>query len=307
MAEGKRVELEQCGRRISAEEVEHIRETVGMFPQLSLKELASTLSEHLEWYTAGGTEKRDACLKLLLKLDTGGVVKLSARQKERSWSRAARVIEFTERTEAGEGIEGTLGELGGVELKAAEDQEEKGLWNEYVQRYHPLGYKRPFGYRLRYFICSRRGRLGCVLLSGAAKSLGVRDRWIGWSDRGRVLNLSWVTGNNRYLVFPWVRVKNLASHVLAQLVRRVGEDWYGRWGYSPVLMESFVDPAHHAGSCYKAAGWEFLGMTTGAGLVRPGAEYTTSAKMIFVKPLREDFRELLCSEQLLRNHGRRVE
>ena len=73
MVEKERVELEQCGRRISEEEVEHIRETVGMFPQLSLKELASTLSEHLEWYTAGGTVKRDACLKLLLKLDAGGV------------------------------------------------------------------------------------------------------------------------------------------------------------------------------------------------------------------------------------------
>ena len=307
MAEGKRVGLEQCGRRISEEEVEHIRETVRMFPQLSLKELASTIGEHLEWYTAGGTAKRDACLKLLLKLDAGGVVRLSERQKERSWSRAARLIEFTERTEAGERIEGTLGELGGVELKRADDREEKRLWNEYVQRYHPLGYKRPFGYRLRYFICSRRGRLGCVLLSGAAKSLGVRDRWIGWSERARILNLSWVTGNNRYLVFPWVSVRNLASHVLAQLVRRVREDWYGQWGYSPVLMESFVDPAHHAGSCYKAAGWQHLGMTTGEGLVRPGAEYTTSGKMIFVKPLQEDFRELLCSEQLLQSHGRRVD
>lgn len=117
--------------------------------------------------------------------------------------------------------------------------------------------------------------------------------------------MSWVVGNSRFLIFPWVEVKNLASHVLGLLARRVGEDWEARWGYRPVLLESFVDPAHRGGSCYKAAGWQVVGMSTGEGLVRPGASYTTTPKMIFLKPLQGDFRELLCSPELLVRAGRR--
>jgi len=140
--------------------------------------------------------------------------------------------------------------------------------------------------------------LGCVVLSGPAKALTARDRWIGWEDRQRLANLPWVINNSRYLIFPWIEVANLASHVLGQLARRVGDDWERRWGYRPVLLETFVDPAHFRGSCYRAAGWERLGRTTGEGLVRPGKQYQTSPKLIFAKPLQADFRRLLCSDRL---------
>jgi hypothetical protein len=136
------------------------------------------------------------------------------------------------------------------------------------------------------------------VLSGPAKALTARDRWIGWEDRQRLKNLPWVLNNSRFLIFPWVEVANLASHVLGQLARRVGDDWEARWGYRPLLLETFVDPAHFHGGCYRAAGWELLGRTTGEGLVRPGRQYRTSPKLIFAKPLQADFRRLLCSDQL---------
>ena len=98
-------------------------------------------------------------------------------------------------------------------------------------------------------------------------------------------------------MFPWVMVKNFSSHVLAQLARRIEDDWQWYWGYGPVLMETFVDPLYE-GNCYKAAGWKYLGMTTGEGLVREGKTYATRPKKIFVKPLAKNFRALLCSEQL---------
>ena len=98
-------------------------------------------------------------------------------------------------------------------------------------------------------------------------------------------------------IFQWVRVKNLASHVLGHTGRRIQEDWEERWGYRPVLMETFVDPRRYHGSCYKASNWEYLGMTTGEGLVRKGKKYTTTPKMIFVKPLVKDFRTLLYLDQ----------
>ena len=63
-------------------------------------------------------------------------------------------------------------------------------------------------------------------------------------------------------------------------------------------METFVDPQYYHGSCYKGANWDYLGMTTGEGLVRKGKRYSTTPKMIFVMPLVKDFRSLLSSEQL---------
>lgn len=145
-----------------------------------------------------------------------------------------------------------------------------GLWNEYVSRYHYLGYKRPFGCFLRCFVQSPQGLLGCLMFQGASKALRSRDRWIGWTQTQRLRNLPWVINNTRFLIFPWVQLKNLASHILGQVARRIREDWQDRWGYSPVLMETFVDPHHYQGSCYKGANWQYLAMSTGDGLVRKG-------------------------------------
>ena len=110
----------------------------------------------------------------------------------------------------------------------------------------------------------------------------------------RLQRLPWIINNNRYLLFPWVEVSNLASHVLGQLALRVADDWQDQFNYRPVLMETFVDPAYK-GSSYKAAGWQYVGMSSGQGLVREGCRYSTRAKRIFLKPLQDDFRTALCS------------
>jgi hypothetical protein len=240
----------------------------------------------------------DACTKLLEKLESKGLIRLPTKQEQYRRNRSQRPITLTSRTERRADITGNLKDIGQVRVEAVSDKESTGLWNEYVSRYHYLGYKQPFGYFLRYFIESEQGILGCLLFAGAAKALGVRDRWIGWREPDRLRNLAWVINNSRFLIFPWVSVKNLASHVLGQVNRRLQADWHQRWGYSPVLMETFINPAKYCGSCYKAANWQYLGMTTGEGLVRKGKRYRTSPKMILVKPLVKAFRSLLCSQQL---------
>jgi len=293
--------ITQCGREITDQELDLILETVKMFPKLSQTDLAETICEHLGWYTASGRYKREACLKLMKKLEAGGALKLP---EKRGYSVSNQPgILLTARTAPSySAVESNLGELEPINLEVAAGKETTKLFNEYLYRYHYLRYKQPFGCYLRYFIKCERGLLGCVLFSGAAKSLGSRDRWIGWTDGQRLLNLGWVINNNRFLIFPWVKVKNLSSHVLGKVAKCIGNDWYNLWGYSPVLMETFVDPRHHEGSCYKAAGWEYLGMTTGEGLVRKGKNYRTTPKKIFVKSLVDNFRQLLCSKGLV---GRR--
>jgi len=297
MGEGILEGVVQCGRQLIAEELEDILTTVGMFPRLSRRELAQTLCEHLEWVSATGSYKTDACIKLLEKLEAAGWIELPRKREVRASAGKAQC--WTYRTDPGSDICGRLGELEPVWLDVILEREGTELWNEYVGRYHYLGYKKPFGCFLRYFIVSGRGVVGCVLFAGAAKSIGARDRWIGWSEGQRLKNLPWVVNNTRFLIFPWVRVMHLASHVLGQVAKRLREDWDERWGYRPVLMESFVDPALFAGTCYRAAGWISLGKTTGEGLRRPGRQYKTTPKMIYVRPLVEDFRRAFCSDGLV--------
>lgn len=303
MGEGVDTGWVHVGRAISAEELALIRETVELFPSLSRAELAETLCDHLRWYTASGTRKRRACERLLERLEARGWVRLPEKKcrRERPVASAPRI---TAQTQAGEPVWGELGELGRVGLRVVERRQERALWNEYVQRYHYLGYRSPAGCRLRYFIESARGRLGCVLLAGAARAVAVRDEWIGWTRAERLRNLGWVVNNTRFLLFPWVRVPHLASHVLGQLARQVGQDWQGRWGYRPVLLETFVDPARYRGTCYRASGWEVLGPTTGQGLARPGKAYQTTAKLVYVRALQKGFRQVLCADALV---GRPVE
>jgi len=286
------------GREISDEEILQIQETVNLCRGLSRTELAQTIAEHLQWYRASGTNKQDACLKLLEKLELQGVLQLPLKRK-RSQPRVKRANQLSGRTGRHPAIVCPLKQLGTVELEVVTDKDTLILWQEYVARYHYLGYKKPFGYRLRYFIKSDRGRLGCIQYSGAAKCMGARERWIGWTQPQRLRNLPWVINNSRYLIFPWVKVANLASHVLGLVSRQIRGHWQVSWGYAPVLMETFVDPLHYRGSCYQAANWQYIGMTTGQGLVRAGKRYETSAKKIFLKPLVKNYRQLLCSQKLV--------
>ena len=292
--------ITQCGREITVQEIEEIKETVRLCRKLSRQELMATIAENLQWYTASGTNKIDACFKLLEKLELQGFVQLPAKNTK-SKHRVKKPIAITDKTATQPDITCKLKELHPVELEIVniKDKAITALWKEYVSRYHYLGYYKPFGYTVKYFIKSKRGRLGCVLFSGASKSMGIRERWIGWTENQRLNNLAWVINNSRFVIFPWVKVKNLASHVLGQISRQIKAHWQERWGYSPVLIETFVDPAHYQGTCYKAANWQCLGMTTGQGLVRKDKIYTTSPKMIFIKPLVKNYRDLLCSEKLV--------
>ena len=290
-------------KEFTTKEIGHIQEVARFFPKLSRHELANTLCEHLDWYSPSGASKVKGCLTLLERLADQNLLVLPDKS---SCGRLTpdKPPSLTQRTLEKPLIKGSLKEFAPIELQILHNKEPIQLWNEYVQRYHPLKFRRPFGHWLRYFLIADHEPLGCLLISGAAKALHQRDHWIGWSVVQRRRNLSWVINNSRYLIFPWVQIPHLASHVLAQLTRRVASDWENRWGYRPVLMETFVDPEHYSGTCYKAAGWLNVGITTGKGISRPGKAYKTTPKNIFVKPLTRQFRPLLCSQQI---QGRTIE
>lgn len=297
MADDSTTILSACGRTVGPEEVRHARELVQLCSGLSRAELALTLCEHWGWVGATGKPQTRACGKLLERLERDGELELPAKQESQRRVRSSSGLKVAvEQTAPGELLECELGAVRPVRLELVEGPEQTALWNAFVERYHPLGYKRPFGCSLRYFVASCRGRLGCLLLAAGARALRCRDEWIGWSAQQRLSNLPFVVNNSRFLVFPWVHVPHLASHVLGQLSRQLRQDWEARWGYQPVLLETFVDPAHRSGVSYRAAGWLVLGETTGSGLRLHGHSYQTSRKLIFVRPLVRDFRTRLLSE-----------
>ncbi|MBU0972992.1 MAG: DUF4338 domain-containing protein [Proteobacteria bacterium] len=289
-----------CGRPITHREFMEIRETVKSFGNLSRKELTHTICEHLDWRTASGTNKWDACLKMLKQFENKGLLSLPAKQIQ-SRPKPSPIV-FSSKTAPGPDIIGRLKEIGPVELIQASTPNQVRVWNEYMDRYHYLGYNQPFGYTMRYTIQAQKRPLGCILFSGAAKAIGIRDQWIGWDANQRILNLAWVVNNTRFLIFPWVKVKYLASHVLGKIGRQIGQDWYKQWGFYPALLETFVDPAYYQGTCYKAANWTYLGMTTGKGLARKQKTYHTSPKKIFVRPLIKNFRNILYRKDKNRHH-----
>lgn len=286
-----------AGRIFTKQELEDIKYIVRRFKHLTRTELAHTICEGLEWFAPNGKYKRDACMALLEKLEAKGEIVLPAKRKtvvRNPYVPFAQSDELQEQAV----LSGTVSQYAPIALEPVQDQADVRLWNSFIERYHMLGYKRPFGAHQRYFIWSSaepKRRLGCLLFSASAWALAERDNWIGWSREDRSQRLHLVVNNTRFLIFPWVKIKNLASKALAIASCQIVVDWQERYGYAPVLLETFVDTAHYAGTCYRAANWIDLGLTAGRGRMDRTHEHALSRKRIFVYPLRRDFRAQLCS------------
>lgn len=295
--------LRHGGCEVTTNDITYIRHFLVKFPTLSRTETILTLSEHLGWTTPAGAPKYDAARSLLERLDQAQEIHLPPYKTDGPGSgkrqgRRRSVPEVLIAPDSPPPMECLLTDLAPVRLRMATNHCDEKHVNACLQHFHPLGYSKPFGFFGRYLIESNAGVLGCILLSGAARTLAARDLRIGWTPTQRRCNLSWVINNSRFLIFPSVKVPHLASHVLGQLARQLPDDWERRWSYRPLLLETFVDPVYYRGSCYLGAGWENLGHTSGRGLARPGRRYQSSPKLIFIKPLHPQWLERLSSDDL---------
>jgi hypothetical protein len=189
-------------------------------------------------------------------------------------------------------LRGSVGEFGPVVLEPVGDDNGQLLFRELVGRYHYLGHKVPFGAHLRYLLWVTRPErqiVGCLQFSSPAWRMAARDRWIGWDERARKRNLQKVVSNSRFLIVPWVEIRNLASSILSMAVRRIGSDWSARYAIDPVLAETLVDGQRFGGTCYRAANWIALGQTTGRGRMDRGHRRASlTPKTLLVYPLVAD-------------------
>ena len=277
-----------CGRRFTRQQIADIQQTVATFPALSRKELAQTICEHLRWRTPGGSNRVAAALGLLEKLAQAGIVQLPPKRVESIRSGPRQPPPATRRSDPQPLIETGLRELLPLRLLPVEQGVDVQLFNEYIERHHYLGYRQPRGPHLRYFLLDRHGRrLGCLLFSQATHSLRCRDEWIGWQPEQYKKHLDLVLSQPRFLVFPWVRVKCLASKALSLALRQLPQDWQQRYRTKPVLVETFVDAQRFRGTCYRAANWQCIGQTRGR------ADAGRTRKDVYVYPLARDFRAIL--------------
>lgn len=284
------------GRGFTPAERELIGAVVRDFPSLSRMELAHTVCELLGWQRPSGRLKGRECREFLERLEADGLLRLPSKQSGRPVG-AKTSVPMTARGERQNELVGEVGDVAPILLEVVCTADQRLEFRELVGRHHYLGHAVPFGAQLRYLAYASRPTrrvVGCLQFSSPAWRMAVRDAWIGWDEPARQRNLQRVVNNSRFLILPWVRVKNLASLVLAQALRRLGADWEARYGVRPVLVETLVDAARFAGHCYRAANFRVLGPTTGRGRMdRHWRRQGAAVKTVLVYPLVPDARQRL--------------
>jgi hypothetical protein len=285
-----------CGRTFASDEVELMCQTAAEFSGLGVTEIARTVCELLEWKRPNGGLKHHECRQLLERLAAEGVLTLPDLRK--LGGKGPRRADVSRACFEPEPVECAASECEPLELARVEGKAESRLWRERVERYHYLGYRVPFGANLRYWARNRDRELACLLWTSPAWKMQPRDAWIGWSDVQRKRNLQSIVNNARFLMLPWVRVKGLASKILALSAQQIPHDWQTRYGHRPLLLETLVDASRFRGTCYRAANWIYVGRTAGRGRMdREHANHGQSIKDIYLYPLRRNARQNLCGDQ----------
>ena len=268
-----------------------IRQTLETNPTCTRSGIAEMICDEFEFKDALGNAQISSCIKVLRELDEKGTIKLPKPLVEHKKKSEPRRLGHP--VDEPDNVPDSVEKIENLRLVVVESGKSPlmRIHNELICSEHPLGDKRVVGRQLRYLIQSEHGWLGAVTFGSCALYLEDRDRWIGWQGEDLVKNRNHVVNMSRFLIRNCVRCKNLASRVLAMCARQLPADYKTRFGYSPLVMETFVDTRSHAGTCYKAANWRLVGRTKGRGRNDTNTEYGKSVKDIYLYPLDGRFRE----------------
>ena len=281
-----------AGRHFDPQEVSVVAQVVAKGRGASRTQLMRQVCQQLDWCRPTGALKIRECRDLLELLERDGWLQLPPKRRCGRPPGSRTQVPRTAGGEPGASLVGTIGQFGRLTLEPVTADAEHRWFRELVGRYHYLGYRVPFGAHLRYlaFVSQpRRAVVAAVQVSSPAWRLAARDRWIGWDDATRARRLQCVVNHSRFVVLPWVRVRNLASRLLSVLARRLPDDWQARYGVTPLLLETMVDAARFRGTCYRAANWLALGETTGRGRMdRQHRRHGVAPKQVLVYPLVAD-------------------
>lgn len=280
-----------CGRLFSAEEIDLLRRLIASNPAKTRAQLSRDVCDLLGWRRPDGGRKDMSCRVAMLRMERDGLLQLPPPLKGNG--NGHRRPRLTPASDPQEPLTTPVGRLGELVFRCVETRQDSSLWNELIERHHYLGYQPLPGAQIRYLITRGDDVLAAVGFGASAWKVAPRDLFIGWTLEQRRDHLHQVIDNARFLILPWIHSPNLASHLLARLARRLPQDWDRRYGYAPVLLETFVEKARFRGTCYRAANWIHVGQTQGRGKLDRYKRFAVPVKDVFLLPLRRDFRQRL--------------
>lgn len=282
-------------RDITSQDIDLIKELIQVEGQKGRTYISKELCRHWQWRNGSGQLRDLACRQLLLKLEEKGHINLPARLKK------GRQLGYKNKSQLPVNlntlpINDKIAELSPIKFEMVRGQKDEVLFNGLIGAHHYLGYHQGNGQQLKYIVYSGDRILAAIGFAAAAYKTAPRDLHIGWDEASRQRNLAKVVNNNRFLILPWVHVKNLASFILGAISRRLREDWQNYHQTDIVLLETFVEKARFKGSCYKAANWTYLGQTKGRTRNDRYTKIKVPIKDIYIYPLTKDFRNVLTND-----------
>ena len=280
------------GRDFSPDDLQAIARMIELNPTVKRTPLSRLVCEQLDWRRPDGRLREMSCRVAMLRMQADGLITLPASQIPKQRRRARFIA--TPATDEQPVLAAAVHELPALKLSIVDGRGAASrLWNEYVARYHYLGYTPLSGSQIRYSVHAGDRLVALLSFGACAWKLADRERFIGWSHEQRQKNLQLVVNNARFLILPWIQSKGLASKILAMAARRLPVDWQARYGYRPVMLETFVESPRHKGTCYKAANWQLVGRTVGRGKKSTDHQQVLPTKDIWLYPLRREFTNVL--------------
>jgi hypothetical protein len=280
-------------RELTCQDIEDIRHTVALHANHGRSHISRILCEQWNWVQPNGKFKEYAARDLLLRLEEDGYIKLPLRLRPKNNLKRksfAQIPLFNQ-----DPLGGTVGQYPDFQIQLVDGDDY--LWGFLLHHYHYLGVAKLVGEHLKYLVYLNGQVVGCLAWASAAFKVKSRDELIGWSADTRKHRLHLVANNTRFLVLPWIDVKNLASKILALNCRRLSADWQKRYQHPVVLAETFVDMARFAGTCYKAANWWHVGCTRGSAKKGNCYQRHGQVKAVYLYPLARHFKKELAGDQ----------
>ncbi len=284
-------------RTIDQEELERIKHVVHSGWEQGRTFISRELCRLWDWRQPNGQLKDQVCRILLCELDRRGLITLPpSKGGVRTGRRRYYVPPEHPPDFAREPLVGSVKDFPALRLVMVRRQPEEALWNYLVHQYHYQGYRLVVGAHLKYLAYLGETPVACLSWGTSVFRIQSRDRCIGWAGDVRNQAIKYIANNTRFLILPWIRVKNLASHILGQSARVVSRDWRDFYAHPLYLLETFVETERFSGTCYRAANWQRVGETAGHAKKDGQFYYHGNRKDVYLYPLVSDWRNRLTRE-----------
>jgi len=287
------IKIKYSNRQITTTEIAFIKDLIQSNPGQSRWFISRQLCRLWNWRQRNGALRDMVCRGLLNKLEAQGLIVQPPKKRDPNnpfINRQPPSLVSVDNSP----LSGNLTSLHPIELRSVRKTKDEKLYNSLIHEYHYLKYAQPVGENFKYIAFSNNRPLGCIGWASPAWYIDCRDRFIGWTPEVRQKNLHLLAYNTRFLILPWIKVSNLASHLLSLTAAAISQDWFNFYKHPLYFLETFVDRTRFNGISYQAANWLYLGQTTGRGRLDATHRQNRSRKEVYGYPLCKNFRGYLC-------------